>query len=204
LVSNPYTILTMDYEISFTEQPYQQKGPKLKHARKEKITRVVPPSVVPPTQIDIENLKKDAQLKLAKGEYNDALQLLEKALQISPNDFEALSLQGYIYVLQENFQESIRVLSKAFSINCADFSTFYNLQISQIKANNIFDGVNTILTFLKCSNLEDLDKNKMEKINSLLSILEKKTEVLKDNNSKTKLQYMKNVFLDFTTRTAKK
>ncbi len=192
ITSKTYTVRKYDFKISFSH-PTKEKGRKTKKSKKvllpkkEEVVEEKKPS------LKLDELLKEAKTFISKGEYYEALQNLNTIVENNPNDIEALSLIGYIHTLQGNYPEGIKVLSQIFSLDCSDFTTFYNLQISLIKVNNIFDSITRMSEFLRCTSIENLDKNKREKIQAIIAILEKKSNILEDNNLKNKLNYIKNL-----------
>lgn len=200
VVSKLYTVRKYDFEISFTEKKIEQKDQTSKpykkaHKKQTRFKKEFKAKEEKP-KIDyskIEETLKNAKIMISRGQYYEALQNLNQIIQQDLNNMEALSLIGYIHILQENYSEGIKVLSHLFTIDCSDFTNFYNLSIGLIKANNIFDSASKLIDFLKCVPPESLDKSKREKLEAIISILYKKSEILNDKNIKNRVEYAKNI-----------
>ncbi len=197
IVSKLYTVRKYDFDISFSEIS-KQKNVKVIRKRAPKNIKAPPAEVkIAKPTIDrgkIEQLLKESKILISQGEYYNALQNLKQIIQEDFNNMEALSLMGYIHTLQENYTESIKVLSHAFTVDCSDFTNFYNLEIGLIKVNNIFDSVSKLINFLKCVPPDSLDKNKKKKLDTIISVLSKKSDALSDNTVKSKLNYVRSLY----------
>ncbi|MFN7181772.1 MAG: tetratricopeptide repeat protein, partial [Planctomycetota bacterium] len=192
VVSKAYTVRKYDFDILFTE-PTQHEISKTRKTKKRKKESLFVEKREKESFTKIEDHLTRAKILIAQGEYPDALQNLKTIVQIDPNNLEALSLMGYVHTLQEDYSQSIQILSRAFSLDCSNWTNFYNLEISLLKVNNIFDSLAKMTEFLKCVSVENLDKNKLDKIHSLIASLEKKSLMLQDIQLKNKLGYLKNL-----------
>eukprot|EP00943_MAST-04B_sp_MAST-4B-sp1_P007832 g7832.t1 len=61
-----------------------------------------------------------AYLKVNTGKYNEAIEIFDHILKISPNVYPALLGRGSAYALTANFNGAIKDLSKAVQINASD------------------------------------------------------------------------------------
>ena len=68
---------------------------------------------------------------LRKTERKQGLETLKKAIDLFPSYFDALELLGSEYVLQQEFELAIPVLTKAIEVNRRSYQSLYGLSVAQ-------------------------------------------------------------------------
>jgi tetratricopeptide (TPR) repeat protein len=107
----------------------------------------VDPNVIVFHQDIPENARKeyDHGIKsIEKGDVNNALQSLQKAIAIFPNYYDALELLGTQYVKRQDYNAAKPLLIKAVVINRDGWRGFYSLGIAQMETKELSEGVKSL------------------------------------------------------------
>jgi len=67
---------------------------------------------------------------LNKGEFDKAVESLNRALEIFPDYYDALQLLGAEYVKRAEYQPAMPILTRAIEVNQSDWRSFYALGIA--------------------------------------------------------------------------
>jgi tetratricopeptide (TPR) repeat protein len=70
--------------------------------------------------------KKQGKALARKGQYDEALAELHRALELDPKDGEAYALRGSIHILKGNFDQAVADFNKALEINPRQARAHYN------------------------------------------------------------------------------
>lgn len=109
------------------------------------------------------------------GSFNDAINQLNKSLEENPLNIEAYINLGFVYLREENLEDSILNFEKASKLVKEDFSYFEEVSQDRLKATEVFilDNLATLY------GLQEKHNQSIESLNKILSSdIDKKTEVL--------------------------
>ena len=80
---------------------------------------------------DAERFYKQALEDLGNNNEKEALQKLNKAIQIFPDYFNALERLGNLYLNQNQYTEAEDVFKKAIAVNAKGFGSYFGLAVAQ-------------------------------------------------------------------------
>ncbi len=76
-----------------------------------------------------------------KDQHPEALQKINKAIEIFPSYYEALELLGNEYVKDEKYQEAVPVLTKALEVNKRAYHSLYSLSVAQYNLKQLTEAL---------------------------------------------------------------
>jgi tetratricopeptide (TPR) repeat protein len=76
-----------------------------------------------------------------KDRRKEALEKLNKSIEIFPSYYEALELLGNEYVKDEKYQEAVPVLTKALEVNKRAYHSLYSLSVAQYNLKQLTEAV---------------------------------------------------------------
>jgi len=96
-----------------------------------------------PKKEEIENYLKLASQKIANKQLEEALLILEKIIKISPENSNAIHLQGIVWLNYGNLTKSIQLFEKAYNLNpsyqiALDLANVYLLKGNWEKAEKLY------------------------------------------------------------------
>ncbi len=94
----------------------------------------------------ITNILHTARDYLNKGNHAEAESLCQQALNIEPNNSEALKLSGILAMSGENFTRAIKVFTQIVSLEPLNAVNYYNLGLACI---NIGESASAVQYFQK-------------------------------------------------------
>ncbi len=92
----------------------------------------------------VKKLIKEARSLSEAKDYTGAIDKLNQALQLEPENGDAFFLRGSVFYKQENFQAAVRDLTAASNKNPKNAAILEELALSQLKTNENIDAINTL------------------------------------------------------------
>lgn len=84
---------------------------------------------------------QNADIHIQEKNYSNAIQCIDKVIEINPDDVKALIILGIIRSIEKNFQESIRCLETASKINPNNFDIWCYLGFAYSKEKNFPEAI---------------------------------------------------------------
>lgn len=88
-----------------------------------------------------KEFEQGVMLLRKKDQRSEALNKLNKAVEIFPSYYDALELLGNEYVKDEKYQEAVPLLTKALEVNKRAYHSLYSLSVAQYNLKQLTEAV---------------------------------------------------------------
>jgi len=121
---------------------------------------------------EIKNLQILSLEKIEEEKFDDALKLLDKIIEIDPNNVFAYNNKGAILLEQEKYAESISVLEKSIQINENNTQAWNNKGIAHIKTVDFTKALTSFYNSLKHDSQNQVAFDNIKKLSESMSLVD--------------------------------